>query len=126
VLLLDVLEHFPNEQQIPLLAAIHRSLVPGGRLIVKTPNANSIVASRWRYTRRPTLRFWRSKFFVTDWRRFLIRWFWLQVFKAEFPQENLAPISFEANLQAVAHKAKQSGGGQDNVPAPALEERVAP
>jgi SAM-dependent methyltransferase len=49
VLLLDVLEHFPNEQQIPLLAAIHRSLIPGGRLIVRTPNANSIVASRWRY-----------------------------------------------------------------------------
>jgi hypothetical protein len=63
---------------------------------------------------------------VADWRRFLIRWFWLQVFKAEFPQENLAPISFEPNLQAVAHKAKQSGEGQDNVPAPAFEERVAP
>lgn len=158
VLLLDVLEHFPNEQQIPLLAAIHRSLIPGGRVIVKTPNANSIVASRWRYidfthhtsftehslsfvlrnagydridigsekgVRRPILRFWRPKFFVADRRRFLIRWFWLQVFKAEFPQENLAPISFEANLQAVAHKAKQSEGGQDTAPAPALEERVA-
>jgi 2-polyprenyl-3-methyl-5-hydroxy-6-metoxy-1,4-benzoquinol methylase len=37
VLLLDVLEHFPREQQIPLLAAIHRSLIPGGRVIVQDP-----------------------------------------------------------------------------------------
>ncbi len=49
ILLLDVLEHVPPADQVPLLQAIRAALVPGGRLIVQVPNASSILASRWRY-----------------------------------------------------------------------------
>ena len=49
VLLRDVLEHVPVPEQIPLLRAIRQSLVPGGRVIVQVPNANAILAARWRY-----------------------------------------------------------------------------
>ena len=134
--LTDVLEHFPRETQVPLLSAIHRSLTVGGRLIVKTPNASSILASRWRYIdfthhtsftehslkfvlanagfspieissekglHRPSFRFWKQGF-RASWRKFIVRWVWFQVFKAEFGWEDLSPISFELNLYAVAHK----------------------
>jgi 2-polyprenyl-3-methyl-5-hydroxy-6-metoxy-1,4-benzoquinol methylase len=49
ILLLDVLEHIPCSQQLGFLGAVARALKPGGRLIVTVPNANSILASRWRY-----------------------------------------------------------------------------
>lgn len=49
VLLMDVLEHVPAEDQLLLLRAIHRAMLPGGRLLVQTPNANAILAARWRY-----------------------------------------------------------------------------
>lgn len=49
VLMLDVLEHIPVDQQIPVARAISKTLRPGGRAIFKTPNANSLLASRWRY-----------------------------------------------------------------------------
>jgi SAM-dependent methyltransferase len=49
ILLLDVLEHVPVAEQVSLLRAIHSALIPGGRLIVQVPNANAILASRWRY-----------------------------------------------------------------------------
>jgi SAM-dependent methyltransferase len=35
-------------------------------------------------------------------RRWIVRWCWLQVFKAEIPWEKLDEISFELNLRAVA------------------------
>lgn len=49
VLLLDVLEHVPRDAQFDLLAAIHRSLTLGGRLICSVPNANSTLGARQRY-----------------------------------------------------------------------------
>ncbi len=49
ILALDLLEHFPPERQLPLGRAIHAALAPGGRLICTVPNANSALASRWRY-----------------------------------------------------------------------------
>lgn len=36
------------------------------------------------------------------WRRWFVRWCWLQVFKAELPWEKLDEISFELNLRALA------------------------
>ena len=38
-------------------------------------------------------------------RRWIVRWCWLQVFKAELPWEKIDEISFELNLKAVAYKA---------------------
>jgi SAM-dependent methyltransferase len=49
ILLLGVLEHVAGPLQIPLLRSIFRSLRPDGRVIVQVPNANAILASRWRY-----------------------------------------------------------------------------
>lgn len=49
ILLMDVLEHLPVNKQIALLRAIHGALIPSGRLFVTVPNANAILASRWRY-----------------------------------------------------------------------------
>ena len=135
VLLLDVLEHVPVSDQIDLLRAIHGSLTRGGRLIVQVPNANSIVAARWRYNDfthhssytehslyfalrsagfddiqietgsgavRPSLRLWKKDVRSTAkaaWRRYLVRWLWLQVYKAEIPALETAGISVELNLR---------------------------
>jgi hypothetical protein len=137
VLLLDVLEHVPVPQQIAFLRAIHGSLVKGGQLIVQVPNANSMLAARWRYNDfthhssftehslyfvlkvsgfaearaeavksiiRPSLRFWKREVRSTAkaaWRRFLVRWFWVQVFKAELPNIDTDRLSMELNLRAV-------------------------
>lgn len=49
VLLLDVLEHIPKAEQIPLLRGIFGVLKPQGRIIVTVPNANSSLGMRWRY-----------------------------------------------------------------------------
>lgn len=49
ILCLDVLEHVPKNYQINFLRAIYYALKPGGRLILTVPNANSALASRWRY-----------------------------------------------------------------------------
>ena len=38
-------------------------------------------------------------------RKWLVRWCWLQVYKAEIPWEKLDQISFELNLKAVARKS---------------------
>lgn len=46
---LDVLEHVEKAQQITLIQAITRALRPAGRLVCTVPNANSAIASRWRY-----------------------------------------------------------------------------
>ena len=140
VMLLDVLEHVPVSEQIPLLRAIYGSLAPDGRLIVQLPNANAILSARWRYNDfthyssftenslyyvlrnagfndikinvekglvRPSMRLWRKNVrasFTILLRRYLVRWFWLQVFKAELPWDRLDDISFELNLKAVAFR----------------------
>jgi SAM-dependent methyltransferase len=136
VLLLDVIEHVPVALQIDFVRAIHQCLAPGGRLIVTTPNANAILAARWRYNDhthhssfterslhfvlknaafdpisidaskgigRFPRRLWRRSAWPMA-RKWIVRWCWLQVFKAEVPWEDIGQISFELNLKAVAHK----------------------
>ncbi len=49
VLMFDVLEHVPDEFRPIFLGQVWTMLKPGGRLIGQVPNANSIVASRYRY-----------------------------------------------------------------------------
>ena len=49
VLCLDVLEHVPKVEQLKFVSAIREALKPGGRAIFSVPNANSALASRWRY-----------------------------------------------------------------------------
>lgn len=49
ITMLDVLEHIPIAQQISTAKGLYRALVPGGRLVVKVPNAYSVAASGWRY-----------------------------------------------------------------------------
>ena len=49
VLLLDVLEHVPVDEQIGLMRALRGALQPAGRVIITVPNATSPLASRWRY-----------------------------------------------------------------------------
>jgi 2-polyprenyl-3-methyl-5-hydroxy-6-metoxy-1,4-benzoquinol methylase len=49
VLMLDVLEHIPVNQQIGILRAVFRAMAPGAMLILKVPNANSLCSARWRY-----------------------------------------------------------------------------
>ncbi len=49
VLLLDVLEHIPMGDQIPLMRAVFSAMRPHGRAVLRVPNASSIIASRWRY-----------------------------------------------------------------------------
>ncbi len=39
VVMLDVLEHFPPEEGLHLLQAVRARLVPGGRVVIKVPNA---------------------------------------------------------------------------------------
>lgn len=138
ILLMDVLEHLPIAKQIPLLTSIHESLRPGGRLVVQVPNANSILASRWRYLdfthyssftehslsfalknagfkdiqimaekglgRRPSLRLWRFGA-IRSLRKYMVRWLWSQVYKAELPFTPIDEICFELNLNAVAYRS---------------------
>lgn len=49
VLLLDVLEHIPQNDQIDFLKALLAALRPKGRLILSVPNANALLSPRWRY-----------------------------------------------------------------------------
>jgi SAM-dependent methyltransferase len=49
VLLFDVLEHVPVADQICFVKAVHQCIQPQGRLLLTVPNANSILASRWRH-----------------------------------------------------------------------------
>ena len=136
VLLLDVLEHVPVEHQIHFLRTIYGALRAGGLLIITVPNANAILASRWRYndhthhcsfTEHSLLFVLRNAGFpkvnVADdkgisrfpkrlWtrsgrralRHWLVRWTWLQVYKAELGADELPAISFDLNLRAVAFK----------------------
>ena len=45
----DVLEHMSSEEQVDTLTAIRKRLTPGGKFVCTVPNANSVIASRWRY-----------------------------------------------------------------------------
>lgn len=136
VLLLDVLEHVPMEVQIDFLRTIYKAMAPGGRLILTVPNANAILASRWRhidYTHYSSFTE-HSLYFVLKnagfdkieldttkgigkmpkrlwtqpgraaFRRWLVRWCWLQVHKSELPEHEIKDISFQLNLKAVATK----------------------
>lgn len=49
IFLFDVLEHVPVDQQITFLRNISTTLKIGGQLLIKVPNANSLLATRWRY-----------------------------------------------------------------------------
>ncbi len=49
VLIFDVLEHVPGDGRLQFLQEIWRALKPGGRIVCQVPNANSFVASRYRY-----------------------------------------------------------------------------
>lgn len=49
IFLIDVLEHLPSETASITLQSIVRLLKPGGRLIVRVPNANGAFATRYRY-----------------------------------------------------------------------------
>lgn len=136
VILFDVLEHIPVDKQISFIQSIFNVMSNDSSLIITTPNANSILSSRWRYndfthfssftehslkfilenarfniveleskkglTNFPKA-FWR-KGYKSSLRKWLIRYFWLQVFKAEQSNEDISAISFELNLLAVAKK----------------------
>lgn len=45
----DVLEHVAKNEQVEFVRAMVGALRPGGRLVCTVPNANSSIASRWRY-----------------------------------------------------------------------------
>ncbi len=49
IVMSDVLEHIPREEVHSLLARIHSSLLPGGRLIVRVPNLSNPLNLRTRY-----------------------------------------------------------------------------
>jgi SAM-dependent methyltransferase len=46
---LDVIEHIPREELLPLLREVKAALKPGAKFICRTPNCDSIVAGRFRY-----------------------------------------------------------------------------
>jgi SAM-dependent methyltransferase len=46
---IDVLEHIPIDVQLDFLDGIRQCLKPGGTLLCRVPNANSPMASRYRY-----------------------------------------------------------------------------
>jgi len=45
----DVLEHIPRDQQLDFLEGVHKLLQPGGSFLCRVPNANSSLASIYRY-----------------------------------------------------------------------------
>jgi len=49
ILALDLVEHIACKNQLDLMKALYNSLKPGGKFICTVPNANSALASRWRY-----------------------------------------------------------------------------
>jgi cyclopropane fatty-acyl-phospholipid synthase-like methyltransferase len=49
IFLFDVLEHIPVNLQIAFLLTLSSTLKLGGQILVKVPNANSLMAARWRY-----------------------------------------------------------------------------
>jgi SAM-dependent methyltransferase len=49
IFLFDVLEHVPVNSQISFLRGLCSTLKHGGQIVVKVPNATSLLAARWRY-----------------------------------------------------------------------------
>ena len=49
IFLFDVLEHIPVLEQIRFMRMLTGTLKPNGVIYIKVPNANSLLASRWRY-----------------------------------------------------------------------------
>jgi len=49
IFLFDVLEHVPVSSQIDFLRELVKTLKTDGNIYIKVPNANSLLASRWRY-----------------------------------------------------------------------------
>lgn len=49
ILALDVIEHIDYPEQLSFVKAINNALKKNGKLICTVPNANSVLASRWRY-----------------------------------------------------------------------------
>lgn len=49
IVVLDVIEHIPHEGQLEFVRAICQALKPDGQIVCTVPNANSSLASRWRY-----------------------------------------------------------------------------
>ena len=49
IISLDVIEHIPHKQQLNFVRAICQALKQSGQIICTVPNANSGLASRWRY-----------------------------------------------------------------------------
>ncbi len=47
---MDLLEHFPKEEVLALLEAIHRSLKPGGLLLLRVPNADGPFGAKILYS----------------------------------------------------------------------------
>lgn len=49
ILAFDVIEHIPINDQLSFIKAICNALKSDGKFVCTVPNANSILASRWRY-----------------------------------------------------------------------------
>ena len=49
VILNDVIEHVPVPEAVPLLRAVFQALVPGGCVVLRTPNMSTILAMYSRY-----------------------------------------------------------------------------
>lgn len=49
IFLFDVLEHIPVSDQIVFMRLLSGTLKESGLIYIKVPNANSLLASRWRY-----------------------------------------------------------------------------
>lgn len=49
LLCMDVIEHIDVSSQLNFCKALHSAIRPGGRFLCTVPNANSSLASRWRY-----------------------------------------------------------------------------
>ena len=49
VFMFDVLEHIPVDEQIEAIRRVHLALKPGGKLLIRVPNASSSFAARYRW-----------------------------------------------------------------------------
>ena len=50
VVAVDLIEHFDSEDVLAILDRVWRVLTPGGRVIIRTPNAEGPFGSRYRYS----------------------------------------------------------------------------
>ena len=73
--------------------------------VLKSASFDTIEMSNAKGLGRLSLRLW-MKDRRDALKKWLVRWCWLQVFKAELPSENLSEISFELNLAATARVHK--------------------